>query len=211
MMHLSPLIFFIIGFSLWPALEYGLHSGLGHLFLRGKTQFSRSHLRHHAEKDWFAPTWQKVVAAVPVLCLVLITTGFLSNWANAIALTSGFAIMYFIYELVHLRAHTHPPTGPYSRWVRRNHFSHHFQSPRKNHGVTTPFFDYVFGTHVAPDKVKVPERYAMRWLINPDTRDVWPEFQNDYELKKASQKHLQRQNDLKTDLSAAYQGEAPVC
>jgi len=206
---ISNLWFFIAGICLWPALEYGLHSGLGHLFLRGKTAFSREHLRHHAEKDFFAPTSKKVAVALPVFIVLLIVFSFISGLPNAIALTAGFALMYTTYEFIHRRAHTHGPTGPYSRWVRRNHFSHHFQNPRKNHGVTTPFFDYIFGTHVAPGKVVVPERFAMTWLRDPQTGEVWPHLADDYEIKRASKPNLAKQNDMKKDFEAAYAGEAP--
>jgi hypothetical protein len=206
---LNALVYFLAGVILWPALEYGLHSGLGHLFLRGKTAFSREHLRHHAEKDFFAPTWKKVAAAIPVFGLLLGLFTLLSSLQNAAALTLGFALMYATYEVIHRRAHTHGPGGRYSRWVRRNHFSHHFQNPRKNHGVTTPFFDYLFGTHVEPGKVVVPERFAMRWLCDPATGDVWPHLAGDYELKKASRPSLKEQEDHTEDLKAAYNSKAP--
>ncbi|SRR6056297_64919 len=206
---ISNLWFFLAGVCLWPALEYGLHSGLGHVFLRGKTAFSREHLRHHAEKDYFAPTAKKIAAALPVFIVLLCIFSLISGLLNAIALTTGFALMYTTYEVIHRRAHTHGPTGPYSRWVRRNHFSHHFQNPRKNHGVTTPFFDFVFATHVSPGKVIVPERYAMNWLCDPKTGEVWPQHADDYAIKPDSRPHLARQQDLDSDIAAAYAGEAP--
>lgn len=206
---MNMVVFFILGVCLWPALEYGLHSGLGHLFLRGKTAFSREHLRHHAEKDFFAPTSKKVATAIPVFILLLILFTFISNFEHAFALTLGFALMYSTYELIHRRAHTHGPKGPYSRWVRRNHFSHHFQNPRKNHGVTTPFFDYIFRTHVEPGVVVVPERYAMQWLCDPSTGEIWPHLASDYQLKRASKPQLKKQENIDDDLKAAYAGEAP--
>tara|TARA_R110000823_G_scaffold171736_9_gene304218 strand:+ start:64180 stop:64725 length:546 start_codon:yes stop_codon:yes gene_type:complete len=180
------------------------------LFLRGKTAFSREHLRHHAEKDYFAPTPKKIAAALPVFFVFLCFFSVISGLLNAIALTSGFALMYTTYEVIHRRAHTHGPTGPYSRWVRRNHFSHHFQNPRKNHGVTTPVFDFVFGTHVPPGKVIVPERYVMGWLRDPRTGEVWPHLADDYAIKVASRPDLARQQDLQGDIAAAYAGEAPA-
>jgi len=177
-------MYFAAGVALWPALEYGLHAGLGHKYLRGRTAFSREHLRHHAETDFFAPTYKKVAAAVPVFGLLLGLFTLTGGFANAVALTLGFALMYVTYEVIHRRAHTHGPTGPYSRWVRRNHFSHHFQNPRRNHGVTTPFFDYLCGTHADPGRIVVPERYAMRWLCDPGTGEVRPHLARDYELRR---------------------------
>jgi len=182
---LSAIVYFAVGVALWPALEYGLHSGLGHHYLRNRTAFSREHLRHHAETHYFAPAWKKVVAAIPVFAFLLGLFTLLAGVRNAAALTAGFALMYLTYEVIHRRAHTRGPTGPYSRWVRRNHFSHHFQNPRRNHGVTTPFFDYLCGTHVAPGRIAVPERYAMDWLCDPATGKVWPHLAGDYTIEPA--------------------------
>ena len=205
-----PLLSLLIGVCLWPALEYALHSGLGHRYLRGKTEFSRQHLRHHGQKDWFAPNWQKVAAAIPVTAVIFLISGFLMGWSNGAGLTAAFALMYATYEVIHRRAHTHPPTGPYSRWVRRNHFSHHFQNPKKNYGVTTPFFDFLFGTHVVPGKILVPERFAMDWLTDPQTGEVQDALAGDYEIRRASRSDLVRQQDTRDDLQSAYGGEAPA-
>ncbi|MEM9255295.1 MAG: sterol desaturase family protein [Pseudomonadota bacterium] len=211
---MNVLLHFLAGIALWPAVEYALHSGLGHLCLRGKTTFSREHLRHHAEKDFFAPAWKKTVIAIPVFGMLLVLVSVLSPLDSAAALTLGFALMYATYESIHRRAHTHGPShcgllGRYSRWVRRNHFSHHFQNPRRNHGVTTPLFDYLFGTHVEPGKIIVPERFAMRWLCDPVTGDLWPNLACDYELKKASAASLRRRKDDTDDYNAAFAMRSP--
>ena len=43
-----------------------------------------------------------------------------------VACTLGFVAMYLLYEVLHRRAHTHPPRGFYSRMMRKHHFFHHF-------------------------------------------------------------------------------------
>jgi sterol desaturase/sphingolipid hydroxylase (fatty acid hydroxylase superfamily) len=203
------LVYFIAGLLLWPLLEYGLHRGLGHHFLRGRTAFSREHLQHHAQKDFFAPTWKKAALAAPVFLALLGLFTRLAGFHNALALSSGFFLMYSTYEVVHRRAHTRGPTGPYSRWVRRNHFSHHFQNPRKNHGVTTPVLDYLFGTHVEPGRITVPERFAMAWLCDPDSGEVWPHLARDYVLKPANTRAQSEQTGSREDVEAAHANEAP--
>ena len=89
--------------------------------------------------------------------------------------------MYLLYEILHRRAHTHPSTGPYGRWRRRNHFAHHFVDPRRGQGGTTPVWDRVFGTRLPVERVRVPRRLAMPWLVNADS-EIWPTYANDYEL-----------------------------
>jgi sterol desaturase/sphingolipid hydroxylase (fatty acid hydroxylase superfamily) len=96
----------------------------------------------------------------------------------------GFGITYASYEILHRRTHTHAPRGAFSRWARRHHLYHHFGSPKSNHGVTSPIWDHVFGTYEEPGKIRVPRRHAPDWLIDPETDDVFPKYQDDYELAK---------------------------
>ena len=42
---------------------------------------------------------------------------------------------------------------------------HHFHNPKVNHGVTTRFWDRVFGTFECIEKVKVPKSMSMDWLV----------------------------------------------
>ncbi len=202
------LLSFCAGVALWPCLEYALHEGLGHRG-RGRNAFSREHLEHHAVRDYFAPAWKKALAAAPVLLGVWAASGLLLGWDNAAALTLGFATTYLAYEVLHRRCHVAPPTGPYSRWARKNHFHHHFVNPRSNLGVTTPLLDMLLGTYQEPDVVRVPERFAMRWLIDPATGDVREEFRGDYEIRRSrpgARSAGERQRD---DLHAAYAAAAP--
>ena len=79
--------------------------------------------------------------------------------------------------------HTHPPTGPYSRWARQHHLLHHFRAPRLNHGVTTPIWDHVFNT-VAPVSapLRVPSKLAPVWMIDPATGAVRAPYGDDYNV-----------------------------
>ncbi len=199
---------FLAGVVLWPFLEYALHNWLGHVG-HGKNAFSREHLKHHAVKDFFAPAWKKALAAVPVLSATCALGALLLGWAGAIALTLGFTVTYLSYEIVHRRCHVAPPTGWYSRWARKNHFHHHYMSPRTNHGVTTPFFDMLLGTHRKVDVVRVPERFAMDWLIDPETGEVRAPYRSDYELRRRRVSRADTPTIQAADLEAAYAGAAP--
>jgi AcrR family transcriptional regulator len=78
--------------------------------------------------------------------------------------------------------HTHPPKGPYSRWIRRHHLVHHHRNPRMNHGVTSPLWDLVAGTEIPLETIKIPRHMAPAWLVDPVTRAVRPEHAADYAL-----------------------------
>jgi sterol desaturase/sphingolipid hydroxylase (fatty acid hydroxylase superfamily) len=172
-------IVFAIGAGVlgWSLAEYLLHRFYGH-HARGRNEFSREHLRHHARRLYFATASKKAAAAVPVLGAL----GAGATWAAGtagLAFGASFAAAYVGYEALHRRLHTHGPRGPYGRWARRHHFHHHFGNPWANHGVTSPLWDVVFRTWDRPAQVRVPPHFAMDWLLT-EAGDVRPDLAPDY-------------------------------
>jgi sterol desaturase/sphingolipid hydroxylase (fatty acid hydroxylase superfamily) len=90
---------------------------------------------------------------------------------------------YGIYEWLHRREHTHAGIGPYGRFVRRHHFHHHFVDGRVNHGVTTPIWDFVFGTYEKPTTIRVPAKLCMAWLRDPQSGGIRAEHARTYQLR----------------------------
>jgi sterol desaturase/sphingolipid hydroxylase (fatty acid hydroxylase superfamily) len=164
----------------WTLLEYLLHRFVFHGASATRLG-AKEHRRHHAQVDYFAPWWQKALAALAVTALMLPLAIVAGDTAIGLSFTAGLIGMFLLYEVLHRRAHTHPPSGPYGRWRRRNHFAHHFVDPRRGQGVTTPVWDRVFGTRLPVDRVPVPRRLAMPWLVDAHG-EIWPAFVNDYEL-----------------------------
>jgi dihydroceramide fatty acyl 2-hydroxylase len=73
------------------------------------------------------------------------------DWAYAAAMLCGVLIGYLAYEYVHLSAHRRPRRGlpgPLAllRMSKRYHLRHHFDCMDRAFGVTTPLWDWLFGT-----------------------------------------------------------------
>lgn len=170
----------LVGAVGWTLAEYLLHRFLMHA-MRGRGMASREHLTHHARRDYFASTLDKGFFCLVVTLVMVPVVGAVMGWSIAVALQIGFVGAYLTYEWIHRRAHTHPPTNTYGRWLRRHHFHHHFGRPLENHGVSTPVWDKVFGTDVEPGVIRVPRRMAMRWLITPEG-ELDPRYAADYVL-----------------------------
>lgn len=151
------------GLLFWSLAEYLIHRFDGHQ-ARGRTHFSREHLAHHALADHFAPTGVFARAAVPVALIVGLALTLLWSSAAGLAAAVAFLAGCTAHEWLHRRFHARPPRTRYGRWARKHHFHHHFKSPRANHGVTSPLWDWVFGTLESPERVAVPESHAMPWL-----------------------------------------------
>jgi sterol desaturase/sphingolipid hydroxylase (fatty acid hydroxylase superfamily) len=96
---------------------------------------------------------------------------------------TGLVTFYGVYEWLHRREHTHAGIGAYGRWARRHHFHHHFVDGRRNHGVTTPIWDLVFGTYARPERIRVPAKLCMAWLLDPATGAIRERHAATYELR----------------------------
>jgi sterol desaturase/sphingolipid hydroxylase (fatty acid hydroxylase superfamily) len=177
---IAVLLAFASGAVGWTLLEYLLHRFVFHAAGAGGPG-AKEHRRHHAQVDYFAPAWQKALAAVAATLILLPLLSYFLGALLAAASTVGFVAMYLLYEILHRRAHTRPPRGRYGRWRRKQHFAHHFSDPRLAQGVTTPFWDWVFGTRLSVDRVPVPRRLAMRWLVD-DSGEILAPYTTDYRL-----------------------------
>jgi sterol desaturase/sphingolipid hydroxylase (fatty acid hydroxylase superfamily) len=174
----------VAGVASWTLLEYLIHRWMGHDRRFRRTPFGIEHVRHHIEGDYFAPTWKKLIVA-PMVTAVIGVPLIAVAGAPGIAYVAGLLGFYAVYEVVHRREHTHAGIGWYGRWARRHHFHHHFVDGRKNHGVTTPIWDIVFGTYETPSIIRVPRKLCMVWLVDPGTGDVRAEHAGTYRLRSS--------------------------
>ena len=169
--YLAAVLLGVIG---WSFAEYGMHNWNGHL-MKGRTLFSREHLRHHAEGDYFAPAWKKAILATPTVGALTAVSVLVAGVGLGLTFAASFLVTYLTYEVLHRAIHARPPSTAYGRWACKHHLSHHF---------TNPIWDYVFGTHQPVTVVRVPYKLAMVWLLDPETDEVRPELAGEYELRR---------------------------
>jgi sterol desaturase/sphingolipid hydroxylase (fatty acid hydroxylase superfamily) len=181
-MTFTVLFALLLGVIAWTFLEYVIHRWLGHDSRTRPNPFAAEHVRHHSQGNYFAPSWKKALSAVLFTAVLIGPSIALAGVPAGSSFVAGLIAMYIAYEVVHRRDHTHPGRGSYMQFIRRHHFYHHFTDPRFNHGVTTPFWDWAFGTLRAPGRIRVPPKLAMRWLVDPNTGDVRSEHAKHYEL-----------------------------
>lgn len=199
---------FATGWLLWTLGEYLLHRFAMH-HLHGKGIMSREHLEHHVHSTWsFSNThllsWAGMLLVGAVVWMPLFW--WLATPLVGVAVAAGWAVGYFFYEYQHAMAHLRPPSATYSRWVRAHHFHHHFGHPMANHGVSVPWWDHAFGTYEQPDRVRVPRRLALPWMVDGRS-ELRAEFTDDYVLVGRAT------NDERTaalDRARAFASAAPV-
>lgn len=155
----------------WTLVEYVFHRWLGHHPRLRPNFFSVEHTRHHSKGNYFAPLKFKVRTAAIVLA-ILTPVAILIAGAGGLAFSLGLTGMYLVYEWFHRQAHVSVGATAYGRHMRRHHFFHHFENPKMNHGVTTPVWDWVFGTYRAPTLIRVPRKLQMVWLVDERTGGI---------------------------------------
>ena len=134
-----------IGLVLWILMEY-----LAHRFvLHALPYLSDMHEAHHDDPTGFVgtPTWISLAA---ISCGALLPLWWKLGFALASAFTAGFAIGYLWYVWVHHVVH-HWRIEPETYLYRLNHRHalHHYGRRPCNFGVTTGFWDWIFGTSFA--------------------------------------------------------------
>src|SRR5262249_18349706 len=106
-----------------------------------------SHVLHHA-----SPRDRNLVLVQPTFGLVVSILLFASIYGVTRSLTSTTAILsgiwagFLYYESVHYRVHFSLSASGFVARQRKTHFYHHFTNNKRCFGVTTPLWDYVFGT-----------------------------------------------------------------
>jgi sterol desaturase/sphingolipid hydroxylase (fatty acid hydroxylase superfamily) len=78
-----------------------------------------------------------------VYWLVLSALG-LSYWFWPVF--AGTATGYLLYDLTHYATHHYPMRRGYLKFLKRHHMQHHYKTPNARYGVSSPIWDWVFGT-----------------------------------------------------------------
>jgi sterol desaturase/sphingolipid hydroxylase (fatty acid hydroxylase superfamily) len=133
----------LIGVGLWTFIEYLMHRLVYHQV----PVFKKYHEVHHADP-------QAYVGAPPIVgTSVVFLVSFMPPLAispiAANGLSAGMLVGYTAYMLVHHACHFWQPTpASYLYRLRHRHAVHHYRDDSGNFGVTTAFWDRVFGTNI---------------------------------------------------------------
>ncbi len=176
-----------LGIVSWTLTEYLLHRYLGHVH-KGKNFFKAEHLQHHAKANYFAPAYKKAIVALVVSFAMVAAISLFTTIHTAIAFVLGYLMMYTLYEATHARFHCKEPIAKPFIILRKHHFYHHFHNPKTNHGVTTRFWDRVFGTFKRVEQVNVPKTMSMQWLLEDNhIKEVYaPHFRMSLQTPKGA-------------------------
>ena len=144
----------IAGWFIWTLVEYFMHRFFFHYHPRTerlKRFFFLVHGVHHAQ-----PLCRTRLVMPPVMSIPLAVVFFglfhlvfdivlgRPGWFSPVF--AGFVIGYIVYDMMHYTLHHARTTNAYVAMCRRQHMQHHGACPTMRFGVSSPVWDYVFGT-----------------------------------------------------------------
>ncbi len=149
---LQFVLLFLSGLLFWTLAEYLLHRYLFHWITEAKwTQ--RFHFIMHGSHHQFPKDKERLLMPpVPGIVLASILFGifYVVFWVIGypdltFGFFPGFFVGYLLYSFVHRAIHVKRPPKRFKHlWLHHN--LHHYQYPEKAFGVSSTFWDKVFGT-----------------------------------------------------------------
>jgi sterol desaturase/sphingolipid hydroxylase (fatty acid hydroxylase superfamily) len=148
---LSPgvtIAMFLLGFVSFTWVEYITHRYVFHMGtftkMREKIQYTIHGVHHEFPKD-------KERLAMPPLLSITLATLLLLVFRLVLgdlvfSFLPGFLVGYAFYLSVHYMVHVYQPPKNWFKILWINHSVHHYKHGEYVFGVSSPFWDYVYGT-----------------------------------------------------------------
>lgn len=154
---------FFLGFLSFTFVEYLVHRYVYHIDTgtewRKKFQYNAHGVHHEFPKDKdrlaMPPLLSITVATILLLFFRLVMGDF------AFAFLPGFLVGYAYYLSVHYVVHIYQPPKNFLRVLWINHSVHHYKDGDVVFGVSSPLWDYVFGTMRPRNKAPRQNRAAV--------------------------------------------------
>jgi sterol desaturase/sphingolipid hydroxylase (fatty acid hydroxylase superfamily) len=151
--------FFFIGLFAFTWVEYLAHRYLFHMDTytkaREKLQYTIHGVHHEFPKD-------KTRLAMPPLLSITISTLLLLLFRlimgdYVFAFLPGFLTGYAAYLSVHYMVHAYQPPKNFLKYLCINHGTHHYKNGEMVFGVSSPLWDYIYGTMSRPIRQTNPQ------------------------------------------------------
>lgn len=139
---------FMAGFFIFTLVEYVMHRYLFHIGTstkkREKLQYTLHGVHHEYPKDkerLAMPPIMSITIATTLLLVFKLILGDLT-----FAFLPGFLVGYASYLSMHYILHIYKAPKGFFNFLWANHAVHHYKDQTKAYGVSSPLWDYIFGT-----------------------------------------------------------------
>lgn len=139
---------FFAGWLVFTWVEYQVHRHVFHMATytrwREKLQYTMHGVHHEFPKDKdrlaMPPLLSVTIATILLLLLRLVLGDFV------FAFLPGFLVGYASYLGVHYMVHVYQPPKNFLKALWINHGIHHYKNGEIVFGVSSPLWDYIYGT-----------------------------------------------------------------
>lgn len=145
---LSAIALFAAGFVTWTLTEYWLHRTAFHWVPKASWGPKFHFLLHGVHHDWPRDKYRLVMPPAVSIALYFLFLGIFYAIFGSYAwpFQTGFVVGYVTYDLTHYYIHHFTPKSKFGVNLKKHHMLHHHKYPDKGFGVSSSFWDSVFGT-----------------------------------------------------------------
>jgi dihydroceramide fatty acyl 2-hydroxylase len=144
----------LIGVFVWTLTEYLVHRFVFHYHAKSpelQRVFFLFHGVHHYQPQCKTRLVMPPAVSIPMALVFyaifyVVVSQLLGAASWVPALFCGFIAGYVTYDMIHYATHHAPMRRGYLKFLKRYHMQHHFRTPDKRFGVSSPLWDKVFGT-----------------------------------------------------------------
>ena len=98
-----------------------------------------------------------LLLSAPIGCVLAVIYYFTFGRYYFEAWFAGTVLGYLAYDWVHYYTHHFRPTSCLGKYLRRYHMEHHYKDSESHFGISSPLWDWVFGTARARNPAGKPE------------------------------------------------------
>lgn len=139
----------LLGLLLWTFAEYTLHRYVFH-YLGPRSWQRRMHFVIHGVHHDFPQDADRLVmplgASIPMGVGFYLLFRVLAGAVLVDPLFIGFGLGYLTYDGTHYAIHHFRMRSRWGKWLKRYHMIHHHTGANARWGVSSPLWDWVFGT-----------------------------------------------------------------
>ncbi|XP_066259576.1 fatty acid 2-hydroxylase isoform X2 [Euwallacea similis] len=147
-------LYVVLGLIIWSLLEYSLHRWVFHIEPSGRSKlmiyfhFTIHGLHHKVPFDTRRLVFPPFPAAIIAFTLYQIFS-FVIPESCVILVTAGAIAGYVVYDMIHYYLHYgSPEENSYFYQLKRYHNQHHFAHHDSGFGISSIFWDKIFGTAI---------------------------------------------------------------
>jgi len=178
---LNTLASVVVAMLVYPLVWYVLHRWILHsrwMFKVGPlaATWKRIHYDHHQDPNHLEVLFGALHTTLPTIAIATAPLGYLIGGIGGAcaALATGLLTTCF-YEFCHCIQHL--AYKPKSKWLaemKKRHMAHHFHDENGNYGITTFFWDKLFGTFYDRSERPAKSPTVFNLGYTPEAAERWP-------------------------------------